>query len=80
MGYTDYNEIVNKKELTALFLNNLTDFSSWGTGSYKSLEHLLSEINLQECYLAKSSGGLTRVVEVAAVDVYFSKGDFMNYN
>ena len=56
------------------------DISIWGTGGYKTIEHLTKEIDCQEIVLTTDENGeLIRISEVAAATIFFVDDDCKKY-
>ena len=56
------------------------DISIWGTGVYKTLEHLAKEIDCQKIVLTTDENGeLVRISEVAAANIFFIDSDGIRY-
>jgi len=56
------------------------DISKWGTGGYKTIDHLLAEIECQEAILATDANGeLLRKVEVVGAAIYHLTDDGNKY-
>lgn len=56
------------------------DVSSWGTGEYKTFEHLLNEIESQETKLSIDvNGELVRTIEVVGAAIYYISNDGKKY-
>ncbi|MDO8590617.1 MAG: hypothetical protein Q7R65_01420 [bacterium] len=55
------------------------DFSSWGTGKTKTMEHLLKEIEEGETELVSENGTLVRKVTFGASRVYYTAPDGKKY-
>jgi hypothetical protein len=61
----DEKQLIEKLEYAGI------NVSLFGTGSAKTLGHLLSEVNSGECKLESRGKRLVRVVELLGVDVYY---------
>jgi hypothetical protein len=69
---TDKKEDLNSEALKKLLEDAGIDFSEWGKGEAKAIEHLRSEINEGESILEKGeSGELVRRVSIVGADIYY---------
>lgn len=62
-------------EIEQMLTDNNIDYSNWWTGSTKSLESLLNEINDWESSLEVVKGILTRVVKVVWAEVKYESSE-----
>jgi hypothetical protein len=51
----------------------------WGKGKSKSVEHLLDEIDNNECSVVEENNGLTRYIEFVAIKIYFKNDSGENW-
>lgn len=57
------------------------DVSSWGTGGYKTLKHLLNEIETQDTILTTDTNGeLLRKIEVVGAAIFYFSDDGKKYS
>ena len=62
----------NVPKLKMLLSNAGVDISIWGTGGFKTIEHLAKEIDNNEIILAENEQGeLIRISEVVASSIYY---------
>ncbi len=66
---------VQQAELEVLLTTYGIDFSSWGTGYSKTLQHLLDEINNGESELIEESGSLIRRIRALDITVTHTTSD-----
>lgn len=74
----DPNDIVtpkSKEELVALFKEYNIDLSEWGTGVYKTLDHLWNEIQEEEAELYGINGEIRREVNFVGAKVLYNNGN-----
>ena len=50
-------------------------FESWGTGKSKTLNHLLDELENDECGLTETDGSLTRSIEFVGIKIFYNSKD-----
>jgi len=56
------------------------DISAWGTGGYKTLDHLTKEIECQEVFLnVNENSELIRISEVVAATIFYTHDDGKKY-
>lgn len=65
-----------KQNVVALLTQHKIPFEQWGTGSAKTLDHLIKEVAEGETILeVDKSGKLVRKVLIAYVDIYYTSPD-----
>lgn len=47
----------------------------WGTGKSKTTQHLLNEIEEEECTLVEEDGGLVRYIEFVGIKIFYTDKD-----
>lgn len=62
----------NLIELTNLLKKYAVPCDIWGTGKSKTIQHLLDEINEQECILKETPRGLVRLIEFVGVKIFYT--------
>lgn len=50
-------------------------FENWGTGKSKTLNHLLDELENDECGLTETDGSLTRTIEFVGIKIFYNSKD-----
>lgn len=56
------------------YLNNFSiPIDTWGTGKSKTVEHLLDELENEECFLSETDGTLIRSIEFVGVKIYYNQ-------
>ena len=70
----------NISKLRLQLKNAGIDISIWGTGGYKTLEHLAKEIDCKEIVLTTDENGeLIRISEVVAAKIFYNHDDGKTY-
>jgi len=59
-------------ELTNFLKKHDVPCDMWGTGKSKTIEHLLNEINEEECVLRETSNGLIRLIEFVGIKIFYT--------
>ena len=62
---------ISLEELTRYLMDRNIPVDVWGTGSAKTLDHLLKEIRSKECKLVETEGKLIRTLYVVSADIYY---------
>lgn len=56
------------------YLNNFSiPIDTWGTGKSKTVEHLLDELENEECFLSETDGTLIRSIEFVGIKIYYNQ-------
>jgi hypothetical protein len=66
---------ISMGELLNLLSRFNIDINLWGKGEARTIEHLLKEINMGECQLIESNGGLLRLVTGPGLNVFYNDGE-----
>jgi len=70
--------ITNREELVSLLGSRGIDIISWGTGSAKTVDHLLAEVLAGETVFDVRDGRLRRQVTFVSVNVFYEKSDWVH--
>ena len=62
---------INLEGLSRYLMNHNIPVETWGTGSAKTLDHLLNEIKGKECKLIEVDGELIRTIYVVSAEIYY---------
>lgn len=62
---------MKEQQLIELLTDHRIPFQTWGTGTSKTLHHLLREIQSGECHLEPLADELVRVSQGPIIDVYY---------
>lgn len=79
--FEDFNpsEMVNLSELTNKLKEYNVPVDHWGTGSAKTITHLLNELKNDECVIVDEGGYLVRYIEFVGVEVFYTDKDGVLY-
>ena len=74
----DKKNIINiksKEQLIEILTNFNVPLDDWGSGPYKTIEHLWNELNEEECVLFNINGTLRREVNFVGAKIYYNDGE-----
>lgn len=63
---------VNAKEIMALLFKYRVPLIKWGQGQTKTFNHLITELQKEECELIETFGKLNRKIRSLFIDVYYT--------